>query len=97
MLESNENNGIHHDHEINAGGAEAAKPRKKRVLTKDLSARIAELETKLDGLAEAKREGSGLDQKLAEMTDQIAKLDERVSKIAHAVAQFNLTRPGALA
>ncbi len=92
MLDSNENNGAHHDNGINAAGVEAKKPRKKRVLTKDLSARIAELEKKLEGA-----EGSGIEQKLAEMTDQIAKLDERVSKIAHAVAQFNLTRPGALA
>jgi len=91
MLDSNENNGVHHDNGIN--GAEAKKPRKQRVLTKDLSARIAELETKLA----AQGEGPGLEQRLAEMTDQIAKLDERVSKIAHAVAQFNLTRPGALA
>jgi predicted RNase H-like nuclease (RuvC/YqgF family) len=95
MLESNENNGVHHDNGINGNGAEAAKPRKKRVLTKDLSARIAELEKKLEANGEAKP--SDLEQKLAEMTDQIAKLDERVSKIAHAVAQFNLTRPGALA
>ena len=95
MLDSNENNGVHHDNGINGNGAEAAKPRKKRVLTKDLNARIAELEKRLDAYAEAKP--SGLEEKIAEMTDQIAKLDERVSKIAHAVAQFNLTRPGALA
>jgi uncharacterized coiled-coil protein SlyX len=93
MLESNENNGVHHDNGINAADAEAKKPRKKRVLTSDLSARIAELETKLAGVGE----GSSLEHRLAEMTDQIAKIDERVSKIAHAVAQFNLTRPGALA
>jgi predicted RNase H-like nuclease (RuvC/YqgF family) len=91
MLDSNENNGVHHDNGVNGDEAEAAKPRKKRVLTKDLSARIAELEKKLEA------KPSGLEQKIAEMTDQIAKLDERVSKIAHAVAQFNLTRPGALA
>lgn len=95
MLESNENNGVHHDSGINGSGAEAAKPRKKRVLTKDLNARIAELEKKLEAYGEAKP--SGLEEKIAEMADQIAKLDERVSKIAHAVAQFNLTRPGALA
>jgi len=92
MLESNQNDGVQHDNGITAADAEAKPARKKRVLTKDLSARIAELEKKLEG-----GEGSGIEQKLAEMTDQIAKLDERVSKIAHAVAQFNLTRPGALA
>jgi hypothetical protein len=33
---------------------------------------------------------SPLEQKMTELADQIAKLDERVSKIAHVVAQSNL-------
>jgi len=90
MLDSNENNGVHHENGLNGNGAEAPKPRKKRVLTKDLHAKIAELEKKLEGASNAEA-------KFAEIADQIAKLDDRVSKIAHAVAQFNLTRPGALA
>ncbi|HLX36843.1 MAG TPA: hypothetical protein VKR29_03545 [Candidatus Binataceae bacterium] len=90
MLDGTENNGVHFENGISGNDAEVKKPRKKRVSTSDLNARIAELETKLEA-------ASSIDQKLAEMTDQIAKLDDRVSKIAHAVAQFNLTRPGALA
>ena len=99
MLDSNENNGVHHENGIVSIGAEpeTAKPRRKRVLTKDLSARIAELEKKLEDADEAKAAPSALDQKLAEMAEHIAKLDERVSKIALSVAQFNLTRPGTLA
>ena len=99
MLDSNENNGVHYENGIDGNGvaSEPAKPRKKRVLTKDLSARIEELEKKLDAAAEAKPVSSDLEQKLAEMTAQITKLDERVSKIALSVAQFNLTRPGTLA
>jgi hypothetical protein len=89
MLDGNENNGVHLENSINGNGI-VAKPRKKRVSTSDLSARIAELEKKLEA-------ASSIDEKLAQMTDQIAKLDDRVSKIAHAVAQFNLTRPGGLA
>jgi outer membrane murein-binding lipoprotein Lpp len=90
MLDSNENDGVHHENGLNGNGAEAKRPRKKRVSTSDLNARIAELEKKLEA-------GSSAEQKFAQIADQIAKLDERVSKIAHAVAQFNLTRPGALA
>jgi len=100
MLDSNENNEVHHQNgSISAIGAEPepAKPRRKRVLTKDLSARIEELEKKFESAVEAKPVPSDLEQKLAEMSDQIAKLDERVSKIALSVAQFNLTRPGTLA
>ena len=90
MLDGNENNGVHFENGANAESAEEKKPRKKRVSTNDLNARIAELEKKLEA-------AGSIDEKLAEMTEQIAKLDDRVSKIAHAVAQFNLTRPGALA
>ena len=91
MLESNENNVVHENNGTNGNGAEAPKPvRKKRVLTTDLSARIAELERKLEGSA-----GTEQREQIASLSDQIAKLDERVTKIAHAVAQLNLVR-GAL-
>ena len=90
MLDGNQENGVHIENGISGNGAEEKKPRKKRVSTSDLNARIAELEKKLEA-------ASSIDEKLAQMTDQIAKLDDRVSKIAHAVAQFNLTRPGGLA
>jgi len=86
MLESNENNGVHQNNDSDGNGAEAAKAvGKKRVSTKDLSARIAELEKKLEASASA-------DAQITALSDQIAKLDERVSKIAHAVAQLNLLR-----
>ena len=86
MLESNENNGVHQNNDRNGNGAEAAKAvGKKRVLTKDLSARIAELEKKLEASADTHAQ-------IAALSDQIAKLEERVSKIAHAVAQLNLVR-----
>jgi chromosome segregation ATPase len=82
----NEHNGVHPIHDSNGNGAEAPAPaRKKRVLTKDLNARIDELEKKLEA-------SDGTDEKLAGLADQIARLDERVSKIAHAVAQLNLVR-----
>jgi len=82
----NENNGVHQNHDGNGNGAETPAPaRTKRVLTKDLNARIVELEKKLEASA-------GTHAQIAGLTDQIAKLDERVSKIAHAVAQLNLVR-----
>lgn len=86
MLE-NENNGVHQN-EINGNGAEPAKivkPRK-RVSTKDLSERIAHLENKIYALSDSAPASSELEQKLASLADQIAKLDERMSKIAQAVA-----------
>ncbi|HVN30070.1 MAG TPA: hypothetical protein VMT64_16345 [Candidatus Binataceae bacterium] len=80
----NENNGVHPNH--NGNGSEApASARKKRVLTKDLSARIEELEKKL----EAATAGQA---RLAHLSEQLAKLDERVNKIALSVAQQNLVR-----
>jgi hypothetical protein len=91
MLESNHDNGVHQNNDTNGNGAEAnTAGRKKRVLTKDLSARIAELEKKLEAPA-----GAEFREQIASLSDQVAKLDERVSKIAHAVAQLNLVR-GAL-
>jgi hypothetical protein len=100
MFEGEENNGVHENDGMNGNGAEApvaaAKPRK-RVLTRDLSARIAELERKLEAMGEAKPEpSSDLEQRIADLADSISKLDERMSKIAHAVAQSNLMR-GSLA
>src|SRR2546423_2426242 len=86
MPESKENTVVHQNNDKNGNGAETPNPaRKKRVLTKDLSARIAELEQKLEASADAREQ-------IAAISDQIAKLDERVSKIAHAVAQLNLLR-----
>ena len=82
----NEHNGVHPIHDGNSNGAEAPAPaRKKRVLTKDLSARIAELEKKLEASA-------GTHEQIAQLAQQIAKLDERVNKIALSVAQQNLVR-----
>ncbi len=97
MLESDENNGIPQNDDTNGNGAEASKAPniRKRVLTSDLSARIAELEGRIEVIsaALAKRETpSPLERKMAELVGQIAKLDERVTKIAHAVAQSNLMR-----
>ena len=80
----NESNGVHPNHDGNGAEAPGA-TRKKRVLTKDLSARIAELEKKLAA-------STGASEQIAGLSEQIAKLDERVSKIAHAVAQLNLLR-----
>jgi hypothetical protein len=101
MLESNQNNGVHETDGTPGNGAEtAAVVRKKRVLTKDLSARIAELEKKIEALGDvaSKPELSpNLEHKMAAMAEHLAKLDERVNKIALTVAQFNLTRPGAFA
>ena len=88
MLESNENNVVHENNGTNGDGTEVPRPvRKKRVLTTDLSARIAELERKLEGSA-----GTDQREQIASLSDQIAKLDERVTRIAHAVAQLNLVR-----
>ena len=88
MLE-NENNGVHSHETVGNGLTDLKAARKKRVLAKDLSERIDELEKKLE--ASAATQGQ-----VAALTEQIAKLDERVSKIAHAVAQLNL-RPAGLA
>jgi predicted nucleic acid-binding Zn-ribbon protein len=88
MLE-NENNGVHSHETVGNGVADPKAGRKKRVLTRDLSERIAELEKKLEASAAASEQ-------VAALSAQIAKLDERVSKIAHAVAQLNL-RPAGLA
>jgi predicted nucleic acid-binding Zn-ribbon protein len=88
MLED-ENNGVHSPETIGNGVADPKTGRKKRVLTKDLSERISELEKKLEASA-------GIQEQVAALTEQITKLDERVSKIAHAVAQLNL-RPAGLA
>jgi|HubBroStandDraft_1064217.scaffolds.fasta_scaffold1773063_2 hypothetical protein len=87
MLE-NENNGVHSPETI-GNDVDLKGARKKRVLTKDLSERIGELEKKLEASA-------GTQEQVAALTEQIVKLDERVSKIAHAVAQLNL-RPAGLA
>jgi uncharacterized coiled-coil protein SlyX len=52
MVES-ENNGVHQNDDTNGNGAEASKAaKKKRVLTKDLSAQVAELEKKVAGLSD---------------------------------------------
>lgn len=97
MLESNENNGVRSDDGSNGNGAEAPKATtsRKRILTRDLSGRIAELEGRIEVISAALSKPelqSRLEQKMAELVDQIAKLDERVTKIAHAVAQSNLMR-----
>jgi hypothetical protein len=95
MLESNQNNGVHPDDGTNGNGAEAPKAARsrKRVLTSDLSARIAQLEGRIEVISAAlsKHESpSPLERKMTELGNQITKLDERVSKIAHVVAQSNL-------
>jgi uncharacterized protein YceH (UPF0502 family) len=63
--------------------AQPARIPRKRILTKDLSARIAELER---GVAELNDRLA----KLEGLADQIAKLDERINKLALAVAQAPL-------
>jgi uncharacterized small protein (DUF1192 family) len=98
MFESNENNGVHENGTI-GNGAETLAPapaKKKRVSTKDLSDRIAALEKKIEALGAAPSQPEvppDLEQKMAALMDQIAKLDERVAKIAQSVAQSNLLRP----
>jgi|SRR5271155_1642764 len=95
MLDSEENNVSSPDDAANSNPADAPKAvrTRKRVLTSDLSARIGELEARLATMGAALSKDpspSPLEQKMTELADQIAKLDERVSKIAHVVAQSNL-------
>ncbi len=93
MLESDNHNGVQQDDGMNGNGAEAPAKGKKRILTRDLSARLAELEGRIDVISAAlskPQTPSELELKVAELAKQIAKLDERVTKIAHAVAQTNL-------
>jgi len=97
MLEGDENDGVPQNDDTNGNGAEASKVARirKRVLTSDMSARIAELEGRIEVISAAlsKRETpSPLERQMAELVRRIAKLDERVTKIAHAVAQSNLMR-----
>jgi hypothetical protein len=97
MLEGNENKGVQQNTELNGNGAEVAKtPKtKKRVLTSDLSARLVELEGRLDAISAGLSKPnppSPLEQKVLALGEQLAKLDERVTKIAHVVAQSNLMR-----
>jgi predicted nucleic acid-binding Zn-ribbon protein len=82
-----ENDGVHSHQTIGNGVADLKAARKKRILTRDLSERIAELEKKLEASDTASEQ-------IAALSAQIAKLDERVSKIAHAVAQLNLRPTG---
>jgi len=88
MLE-HENDGAHSPETIGNEVVDLKAARKKRVSTRDLSERIGELEKKFEASA-------GAQERTAALTEQIAKLDERVNKIAHAVAQLNL-RPSGLA
>ncbi len=96
MLESNENNGVRENDGANGNGVGSpAAVRRKRVLTRDLSARIAELEGRIEVISASLSKPaapSPLEGKVAELAEQVAKLDERVTKIAHAVAQSNLMR-----
>jgi uncharacterized protein YceH (UPF0502 family) len=95
MLDSDENNGGSPDDGANSNAADAPKAirTKKRVLTSDLSARIAALEARIEAIGATlskNQSPSPLEGKITQLADQIAKLDERVSKIAHVVAQSNL-------
>jgi hypothetical protein len=97
MLENNDSNGIYDINGTNGNAAEALAPapapRKKRVSTKDLSERIAELEKKIEALTAAPSQPevpSDLEAKMSALMDQVARLDERVARIAQSVAQSNL-------
>jgi hypothetical protein len=95
MLDGDDNNEVTQNGCNDGIGAEPLKAvrNRKRILTSDLSARIAELEGRLEVISAAMSKPqapSELEQKVAELASQIAKLDERVSKIAHVVAQSNL-------
>ena len=94
MLDSDNNNGVQQGDCVNGNGAEApAAKTRRRILTRDLSARIAELEGRIEVISAALAKPhtpSELELKVTELAQQIAKLDERVTKIAHAVAQTNL-------
>lgn len=64
MDEENASNGSN-------GSSEASgKPRRKRVLVKDVTSRVEAIE-----------------QRLAELSDELLKLDQRIQKIADSVAQ----------
>jgi hypothetical protein len=100
MLESNDNNESHENNGTNGNGADTLAPapaaaKKKRVLTKDLSDRIGDLEKKIEALSVPPSQpelSPILEQKMAALAEQIAKLDERVTRIAQSVAQSNLMR-----
>ena len=97
MLDGNEDNGVRRNHGLKGDGAVVATAARirKRVLTRDLSAQIAELEGRIEVISAtlSKPEApSPLERKVAELADQIAKLDQRVTKIAQMVAQSNLLR-----
>jgi uncharacterized protein YceH (UPF0502 family) len=66
--------------ETNEAAPQSAPAPRKRILTKDLSARIAELERTVEELNARLAKIDGI-------TDQIAKLEERINKLAVAVAQ----------
>ncbi len=65
---SNEANGS------NGSGEASGKPRRKRVLVKDVTSRVEALE-----------------QRLAEISDELLKIDQRIQKIADSVAQERAT------
>ncbi|HXN85310.1 MAG TPA: hypothetical protein VN867_04520 [Candidatus Binataceae bacterium] len=96
MSEMNETNGTDRSNGANAidisHGISAATGQK-RFSTRKLEARIADLERKIGLMAAQSTGASGeLPQQIADLAEQMAKLDDRVSKIAHAVAQLNLVR-----
>ena len=93
MFDENETNGVHESNGHNGASVAAPAPKRKRILASQLSARIKELEDKLvQAGSEAPHSATDLEAKIAALTDQVAKLDERVTRIAHAVAQSNLVR-----
>ena len=76
--------------------SQPARAPRKRILTKDLSARIADLERSVAALSQrldkleapaGGTQSAGSGDRVAGLADQIAKLDERVNKLALVVAQ----------
>ncbi len=72
---SNEGNGSNGSKASNGSGEASSKPRRKRVLVKDVTSRVEALENRL-----------------AEIGDELLKLDQRIQKMADSITQEQANR-----
>jgi hypothetical protein len=75
LNEANGVNGSNGENGSNGSGEASGRPRRKRVLVKDVTSRVEALENRL-----------------AEISDELLKLDQRIQKMADSIAQEQATR-----